>query len=618
MRRNTREKLTPKVVAKKIGCTVGTLIAVTICLIAVLISCSLKWMFNTWTNLTMDELVFHLTSPLEGTNEDMIVDYLNKCAVPVILMLLFLIIFLIAFRKEKKKYIALILAGVIGSVTIAAYFVQYTWSSLEVSAYVENQGEYSTFIDENYVDPGNVNITFPEQKKNLVYIFLESMEVTYADKENGGAFDKSPIPELETLAIANEDFSGTAKELNGGYSLPGTTWTAGAMFAQTSGLPLMPDAGNNMDTQNTFYGSASTLGDILQKAGYSQTLMIGSDAAFGGRELYFTEHGNFDILDYRYAVNQNWIPGDYRVWWGYEDVKLFSFAKEKLLELSQEGNPFNFTLLTADTHFEDGFMCEVCTEEFGDDHYANVMACSSRQVDEFVKWIQEQPFGKDTSIVIVGDHPTMDSDFCEDVPEDYGRKVYTCFVNGGEAEDTGAPREFTTFDIFPTTLASLGVTIEGDRLGLGTNLFSAQQTLTEQYGLDTETAELSKKSQLIEELAQFDPVKAEVRNREGFFPVADVFAGEYDPEVGVIPIAVSGLRNANNGIQTITVAVWTNDIQDDLQWIELVPQEDGSYIGAADVASFNYATGEYLMHAYLIDDYGAKYKLGETTKIINN
>ena len=33
-------------------------------------------------------------------------------------------------------------------------------------------------------------------------------------------------------------------------------------------------------------------------------------------------------------------------------------------------------------------------------------------------------------------------------------------------------RDFSTLDFFPTTLASLGVQIEGDRLGLGTNLFS--------------------------------------------------------------------------------------------------------------------------------------------------
>ena len=43
-------------------------------------------------------------------------------------------------------------------------------------------------------------------------------------------------------------------------------------------------------------------------------------------------------------------------------------------------------------------------------------------------------------------------------------------------------RVFTSLDIFPTTLAAMGFEIEGDRLGLGTNLFSSRPTLCEEYG----------------------------------------------------------------------------------------------------------------------------------------
>lgn len=46
---------------------------------------------------------------------------------------------------------------------------------------------------------------------------------------------------------------------------------------------------------------------IFTKEGYSQTLLIGSDATFGGRRLYFEEHGDYDILDYNYAIENGWI-----------------------------------------------------------------------------------------------------------------------------------------------------------------------------------------------------------------------------------------------------------------------------------------------------------------------
>ena len=122
----------------------------------------------------------------------------------------------------------------------------------------------------------------------MIYIYLESMETTFADKKSGGAFDENVIPELTQLSMENENFSGHT-DLNGGYSLTGTTWTMGAMFGQTSGLPLLISVDkNSMNTQESFFPGITTLGDILEDAGYRQELVIGSEAVFGGRELYFS------------------------------------------------------------------------------------------------------------------------------------------------------------------------------------------------------------------------------------------------------------------------------------------------------------------------------------------
>ena len=49
-------------------------------------------------------------------------------------------------------------------------------------------------------------------------------------------------------------------------------------------------------------------------------------------------------------------------------------------------------------------------------------------------------------------------------------------------------------DMYPTILASMGVQIEGERLGLGTNLFSGEKTLVEELGYDYVDKELRKKS----------------------------------------------------------------------------------------------------------------------------
>lgn len=469
-----------------------------------------NWVLDTWGLLSIDEIFFHLKVPLDGTNSDVVLDGINAC-VPLAVLVLFLSIFLIIGLRNKhgKCMIALFLVAVIacGSAGRAAYEV---YDELDVKEYLVSQKKESHFIEQNYVDPRTTKITFPEQKRNLIYIYLESMESTFASKGDGGGLDFNCIPELTTLAEENTNFSDSDK-LGGGYPAYGGTWTMAGIFSQTSGIPIKnseqtDDVNATLAEQSSFSSQARNLEDILADEGYNQCFMIGSDATFGGRRAYFESHGKgqTEICDYNTAKENGQIPEDYYVWWGYEDQKLFANAQEKLTELSSKDEPFNFTMLTVDTHFEDGYVCEQCQNEFGDNQYVNVMACSSRQVDAFVKWIQQQPFYENTTIVISGDHLTMDSDFCNDVSEDYERSVYNVFINLPEGLDTSFEkthnREFATLDMFPTTLAAMGVTIEGDRLALGVNLFSDEQTLTEQYGRKGLDKELMKKSKFYDML----------------------------------------------------------------------------------------------------------------------
>ncbi len=80
----------------------------------------------------------------------------------------------------------------------------------------------------------------------------------------------------------------------------------------------------------------------------------------------------------------------------------------------------------------------------------------------------------------------MDSDFTDDMDEDYIRASYNVFINSSLEVPIKRlrSRDFYSFDFLPTTLASMGVEIQGNRLALGTNLFSDEQTLFEEYGED--------------------------------------------------------------------------------------------------------------------------------------
>jgi len=407
----------------------------------------------------------------------------------------------------RKSYLQIILIVIIFICAFAQDSVYY------VSSYValaKNEKQNSDYIQENYVDPNSVSVEFPAQKRNLIYIYMESMESSYADKADGGAMDTNLIPNLTSLADKNINFS-NGEDLGGslfnvrGVQMPGVGWTAASLVSQTSGLPLKQYInGGQMDSNNVddILTRATVMQDILKDAGYNQVFMCGSDSQYAGRDKYFTEHGGSIIKDWTTAAADGIIPQGYNDgFWGMEDSKLYEYVKQELGKLSKSDQPFALTMLTVDTHFPDGWVDEN-TLNLYDNRYENVIATSDEQMGEFIQWIQRQDFYKNTSIVIVGDHPTMDNlgaQIQRDNPN-YLRTTYNCFINSAVAPIVNKNRYFCNCDMFPTVLASMGVILPGNRLGLGTNLFSDQETLIEKDGFTKVATELAKGSNFYENL----------------------------------------------------------------------------------------------------------------------
>ena len=394
-----------------------------------------------------------------------------------------LLIILIKLKKSYFKYgnILLILVLIVGL------------NSISFFTYIYNQFSTGDLYEKYYVDPRSVTITFPDVKQNLIYIFLESTEMSNVSKDNGGAFEESYMPNLEKIALDNINFSNTDK-LGGITQVYGTGYTTAGMVSQTSGINYKLKLDKNLfQRKYEEINGVTTLGDILLDNGYHNYLMLGSYKAYGGRGAYFKEHGDYQIFDYEYAIETSKIDEDYYVWWGYEDNKLYSFAKEKLLEIASNGGPFNFTMLTVDTHFTDGYLDNNCYDS-GDSHYGSVFLCEDKMLGDFITWIKAQEFYDNTTIILVGDHLTMQSNFYKNIDKDYDRVVYNAIINSRTNDSNSKNRLFTSMDMFPTTLASLGVDIPGDRLGLGVNLYSDELTLLEELGYDKLNRELSKKS----------------------------------------------------------------------------------------------------------------------------
>lgn len=593
---------------------IGVLLVAVIGALCTCVFLSAKWMLKTWNGLTMDELMFHINSPVEGTNSDLIVSWIVSCGIATVVVAIVIIALYIILRKSPlakriETYVIFLV-----SAAMVTFTLLNVSDTLSVTDYVENKQTYSSFIDEHYVDPASVEISFPDQKRNLICIYLESMEVTYTDETVGGAFPQNLIPELTQISMENENFSGSEAVLNGGSSMPGATWTMAALFGTTSGLPLtIPVERNSMNKQDTFMPALVNLGDILYEAGYKQEFLCGSDAAFGGRKLYFQSHGDYEMRDYNYYSDNGGIPLGHRVWWGFEDFYLMDFAKQELTTLAAGSEPFNLTMLTVDTHFEDGWKCKDCPETFGKNKYANVMACSSVKVAELIEWIQQQPWYENTTIVVTGDHPTMDSDFCNDVPDTYNRKVYTAYINAAVEPERDEYREYTTFDDFPTILASIGVEIEGDKLGLGTNLFSDELTLSEEFGNTVLAEEVQKNSELMDKLTEgIDVNKATVK--EGTTRAdnkANSWVERYQPGTHILYAYINAIET-DTAYEDIMVYVKGEDY-DGSQWYSGEMTDAVTYGFQINMADFEYTPGRYDVQFYAIGTDGSTTLLATET-----
>lgn len=453
---------------------------------------SAKWSIKKYGDVGFDAILFTLFSNLSGTSVDLILNYI-KFTIPKTFLFSGITLFLLLFRNKKALFIRIAkkirlrvfpfnrITSAVISLLMSSVLIINAAYTVGIPLWLKNSFTDSMFIENEYVSPNDVQITFPTEKRNLIYIYLESMETTFLSSELGGALDYNVIPELYRLANENVNFSQDSG-VGGCLQLSGASWTIGAMVSQSAGIPLkLPIEGNSYGYYSKFLPGVTSLTDILSSNGYYQMFLVGSDATFGGRSNYYSQHSVNEICDYYTAITDGIIVNEYHNgWWGMEDSYVYAYAKQKLTELAERDEPFAF--VSADTHHIGGYKCDLCQSNYRE-NYENVYACASKQLFSFIKWVKQQDFYENTTIIISGDHCSMDSEYMTgNVSPDYDRRIFNCFINSAVLPVNSKNRIFSQVDMFPSTLAALGAEISGNRLGLGVNLFSDLQTLSEKYG----------------------------------------------------------------------------------------------------------------------------------------
>lgn len=298
-----------------------------------LLNRSASWFLLNFHEVEIATALYQISSPLKGTEAGVINDYMSQCLYPSISLSIICVLTYIVYRMVEERLMleADVRIGTLSfhlksgkrrfmkagrMIALCALFVLLgsgIWDkavAVGLPEYIESVTERSTLFETYYVDPDDVAITFPEKKRNLLVIYLESMEATYASQEAGGGKPYNYIPELTELAETNLYFSDD-DDLGGARRVPLTGCTMWGILASSAGVPYkLPIEGNSSGEYEKFLPGLKGMGEILEENGYQNYFMCGSDVEFGGRKDFYEQHGNYHIFDYNTAVEDGIIPKD--------------------------------------------------------------------------------------------------------------------------------------------------------------------------------------------------------------------------------------------------------------------------------------------------------------------
>ena len=118
----------------------------------------------------------------------------------------------------------------------------------------------------------------PEEKKNLIFIYAESLEANF--------FDKELFPGRFNFL---DDIQGSSIEFTNIVQTPYTGWTISGMLSSLCGIPLqipLDSSSHNFSLYDDFMPNAECISDLLSKEEYNLTYLGGADLDFAGKRSF--------------------------------------------------------------------------------------------------------------------------------------------------------------------------------------------------------------------------------------------------------------------------------------------------------------------------------------------
>lgn len=463
---------------------------------------ALPWTLDTFPLSNTDAILFTLFAPAEGADKFVIQTFINKVlygnvliyalfiVVPILLSVMLRKVrigiqfqqkpffmsfspngsFLTNLEQIEKNSAIFLFACVVASLPLAPGIMSTPAFDAVFMDGVDSELYKNHFIlPESIAIPQKSVIDSTEKAKNLIVIFAESLENNFS----------SYTSELNEWKKKGSNF------MPGGESVAGASWTIAGVTAALCGIPLNLPLGitEYQGEHPSYLPGATCIMDLLQKADYNQFYVQGSSAEFTQKRKFWTYHGNVTVVDDSLVKEKLGVDKSYHVFWGVEDRMTFTAARQMLDSVAALQTPFAGYFLTVDTHQPDGYLDSACHYS-EDTPFKNALRCSSKQLGDFLSWIEAQPWYKNTVVLFTGDHTMQMLSKKAGVPKEEPLYTTAFFLNAPEG-DYKTNRSFSNLDLAPSILEALGWELPGHGFALGRSLFANEPTMLEIYGRDS-------------------------------------------------------------------------------------------------------------------------------------
>ena len=326
---------------------------------------------------------------------------------------------------------------------------------------------YSKF-DQNrslYKNPNQIIFQNPINKKNLIIVYVESLEYIVSDLAKIAEFNKLTKKEYSLNPISELDYIKGKKILNF-KEAPTTSFSLGGIISSQCSIPFYPAISTKLKTLNN--KKILCLSDVLNDYGYEQYHFMTVNKKFHRTDLFMQNH-HYKVSDNDKIREQ--FPNSEIAWGGgvYDDI-LLDAAKNKILELNKKKIPFNVVIKTTDTHYpyEITPRCDPPDSKIEEIKAYNAYKCISSLIKKFFKILDNEKILDNTVVIVMGDHLAYDM-LIKLHREHKSRNIYF---------KINSSKKFTRdkinhFDIAPTILQEMGfLSSNNTRFGFGISLFN--------------------------------------------------------------------------------------------------------------------------------------------------